>query len=242
MGWTPKRSDSGAGSSTGSASPTPPRRRRRQTSVVAVGTSDTPAVDAAQARSPRTSTNTRPRGGVHDSREQFLGEDDRPNVRIRLGKRWSEIVVSVKKGEYSWAEFVEGLDEEELARGQLKDMNGGFKGRPPALVPREFHLACQREMKRRFEELFSQDVLDVARQYLALAQSKDLKPEVKAKMLQYAMERVFGGIPKDVRVSSEQPWEQMVANIMRDDNAEMPEHVQRRYQGYQERLGGGTEE
>jgi len=168
------------------------------------------------------------------------GRDDRPrDITVRLGKRWSEIVGNVKAGEYTWAEFVDGLDEEELARGQLKDKNGKFQGRPPTVVPREFLLACQREMKRRFDELFQSDVIPIAKEYLKMAQSKDLKPETKAKMLQYAMERVFGGIPKDVTIRQEQPWEQLVVNVMgSDDDRQIPPHLQERYERYEERKGG----
>lgn len=243
MGWTPKRTDDdGTGSDAGSASsPTPSRRRKRRTAVVDAGTSETPLVDKAIADSPRAARGTRPRGGVHSSREELHGEDDRTQIKVRLGKRWSEIIMAVKMGEYTWADFVEGLDEEELARAQLRDVRGGFMGRPPALVPREFHLACQREMKRRFEELFGSEVLGLTRDFLALCKDKNIPPKDRAKLLQYAMERVFGGIPKDVRVSAEQPWEQMVVNVMRGGDDSVPEHVQRRYAGYQERMGGGTE-
>jgi hypothetical protein len=196
-----------------------------------------------RAAAPKRGTGARYRGGVNTATEPQSGEDKRPrDVRIRLGKRWAEIVRDIKAGELTWRDFVEGLDEEELARGQLKNIDGTFVGRPPALVPREFHLACQREMKRRFEELFQQDVLAVAKQYLAMAQSKTLKEETKAKMLQYAMERVFGGIPKDVRVSQEQPWEQMVVNVMRTEEPELSPHLEERYARYRERQGAGDEE
>lgn len=242
MGWTPKRTDDAVGSASGEALPTPSRRRRRRTTVVEAGTSDTPLVDKAIAESPRVSTGRRPRGGTHSSRQEHVGEDRRTQISVRLGKRWSEIILAVKMGEYTWADFVEGLDEEELARAQLKDANGGFQGRPPALVPREFHLACQREMKRRFEELFGSEVLGLTRDFLNLCKDQEIPPKDRAKLLQYAMERVFGGIPKDVRVSAEQPWEQMVVNVMRGGDDSVPEHVQRRYAGYQERIGGGTEE
>jgi hypothetical protein len=162
---------------------------------------------------------------------------------VRLGKRWSEIVGDIKAGEYTWAQFVEGLDPEELARGQLKDKNGTFQGRPPSMVPREFHLACARELERRFKMMFSEQVLGITQEYLKMARSKTLAEPVKAKMLQYAMERVFGGIPKDVRVQQEAPWEHMIVNIMGDaGDVEIPEHLQRRYAGYAERQGATEEE
>jgi hypothetical protein len=94
-------------------------------------------------------------------------------------------------------------------------------------------------MKRRFDELFASDVIPIAKAYLQMAQSATLKDETKAKMLQYAMERVFGGIHKDVRLSQEAPWEQMIVNVMGEDgDRELPDHLRRRYAGYAERQGG----
>jgi hypothetical protein len=224
MGWTPKRAEGGEGSSAGSALPAP-RRRRREVRADADYGSKTPI---------------RPPGGQNNT---AAGEivDTRPRTElVQLGRRWSQIVRDIKAGEYSWAEFTDGLDDEELARGQLKDKNGTFQGRPPSLVPREFHLACQRELRKRFDVLFQQDVIKVAKEYLTLAQSKHLKDETKAKMLQYAMERVFGGIPREMTIKQEAPWEQLIVNVMGDDgDRELPEHLARRYEGYQERQGGG---
>jgi hypothetical protein len=169
-------------------------------------------------------------------------DDRKRDVFVRLGKRWASVVMDIKRGDYTWADFVEGLDEEELARGQLKADDGTFKGRPPSLVPREFLLACQREMRRRFEELFQQDVLKVAREYLRIAQSPNLKEETKAKMLQYAMERVFGGIPKDVTIKQDAPWEQVIANVVRTpEDQGIPAHLKERYARYVERQGGGAD-
>lgn len=202
---------------------------------MAAENSETPRLDEVRRESPKASTGTRPKVGNRDGQV-----DDRYRARVRLGKRWTEILVAIKRGEYTWQEFVEGLDEEELARGQLKDAKGGFRGRAPTLVPREFHLACQREQQRRFEEIFSSDVLEIARQYVALAKDAGLKPETKAKMMQYAMERIFGGIPKDVRVSQAAPWEQVLVNVVANEADEgMPEHLSRRYEGYAERQGAG---
>lgn len=226
MGWTPKTGN-GTGSDKGSASP-PPRRRRRTAAAES---------EPAPAAEPAKHTGAKPRGGLNN--QAGFGRDDRPrDIKVRLGKRWSEIVRDIKAGEYSWTDFVEGLDPEELARGQLKAENGSFQGRPPSMVPREFLLACQREMKARFEVIFSAEVLAMAGEYVKMAQSKTLKEETKAKMLQYAMERVFGGIPKDITVRQEAPWEQMLVHVMGDDaDREVPDHLKRRYAGYLERQG-----
>jgi hypothetical protein len=233
MAWTPKRG--AQGSAAGSPTSPAPRRRRASAAKDAAATNipDTPALPP--------STGARPSGGKNN--QAGFGRDERPrDIKVRLGKRWSEIVGAIKAGEYTWADFVEGLDPEELARGQLKSAAGTFSGRPPSMVPREFLLACQREMKARFEVLFSKEVLGIAEQYLAMAQSPTLKEETKAKMLQYAMERVFGGIPKDIILKQEAPWEQMVVNVMGDDtDREVAPHLARRYAGYKERMGADAD-
>jgi hypothetical protein len=177
----------------------------------------------------------RPPPGRHDG-------DDRTQRKVRLGRRWSQIYTEVKRGEYTWAEFCDGLDEQELARGQLKGENGTFIGRPPSFVPREFLLACQREQKRRFEEIFGSEVITMAKTYIELCKDNSIPAKDRAKLLQYAMERVFGGIPKDVRVSQEQPWEQMMVNVVNDDEDPMPSHLNRRYATYRERQGEGIED
>lgn len=224
MGWKPQR-DSEPQGSAAEATPTPAPRRRR--ARVAAGTG--------------TKAPVRPAGGGNN--QSGYGRDDRPrDITVRLGKRWSEIVRDIKAGEYSWGEFVANLDEEELARGQLKDKNGGFGGRPPTMVPRDFHLACQRELERRFRELFSQDVIKVTKMYIQMAQSATIKDETKAKMLQYCMERVFGGIPKDVTIRQEAPWEQVIVNVMGEDGDHaLPSHLKNRYAGYAERQGSTDE-
>ena len=95
---------------------------------------------------------------------------------------------------------------------------------------------------RRFEQIFGSEVLAISREYVRMAQSPTLKEETRAKMMQYAIERIFGGIPKDVRVSQAQPWEQMVVNVISDDsNTGLPEHLARRYAGYAERQGESSE-
>ena len=234
MGWTPRNRRAGDEEQPKAVAPSPAPVRRRRKAVP----SETPLVDAAAAASPRVHTDTRPRGGRRPAEQDPRSRE----VRVRLGKRWAEIVLAVKAGEYTWAEFVDGLDEEELARGQLRAEDGTFAGRPPSLVPREFLLACQREQKRRFEEIFGSEVLGIATEYVKLCRDAQIPAKDRAKMMQYAMERIFGGIPKDIRVAQEQPWEQMVVNVVRSEGqTDTPAHLRQRYAGYAERQGGTAE-
>jgi len=245
-GWKPTIVDGGGSSKKAGASldgklVTPrtgaPRRRNaarvQAREAVLRAEAETPLVQASIKKKPRQL------GDVPRQPPGVQGTPGRTNSTFSLGDRWTRITQDVKAGEYTWAEFAESLDDQELARAQLKSSDGTFKGRPPKFVPREFLLACQRDQKRRFEEIFSSEVIGIAKEYVKLAQSDNLKDETKAKMMQYAMERIFGGIPKDLRVIQEQPWEQMVVNVFSEGDVGMPEHLARRYGGYQERQGGG---
>lgn len=160
-----------------------------------------------------------------------LRTDTHDAVTIELGKRWSNIVREVRDGKYTWQQFAEGLSDEELARGQLKADDGSFKGRPPALVPREFHLVCFRELKRRFDELFQKDVIEMAKQYVELAKNADIPAKDRAKLMQYAMERVFGGIPKEVLVKQDAPWESVVTSIVNTEDQSEAAGAEDRYSG-----------
>lgn len=166
------------------------------------------------------------------ARPGHRSQTDRTRIRIRPGRRWSEIIGEVKAGSYSWKQFTEGLSNEELARGQLRDSNGGFQGRPPTMVPREFYLACFRELKRRFDEEFQGGVLAIAKEYVLLAQDKELPVKDRAKMMQYAMERVFGSIPKEVLIKQEEPWESFVVGVVATEGQQPADWRQKRYDVY----------
>lgn len=233
MGWTPTRNTGGE-----SDSAQAPRRRR----AVANPKPDDEVT-------PRTRRRRRAKAGgaapeLHARDEHITVSRPKPGnraepaetpvVKVQLGRRWSQIVTEIKRGDYTWRQFAEGLTAEELARGQLRDSKGGFTGRPPTIVPREFHLACFRELKRRFDEQFQQHVLDIAEQYVTLAQDPNLPVKDRAKMMQYAMERVFGGIPKEVLVKQDSPWESVVTSVIAEDGDAPADWRKGRYDEYME--------
>lgn len=142
-------------------------------------------------------------------------QDPRPGgTRVQVGKRWTEVKARIEAGEYTWDEFVSELEPEELARGQLHDKDGGWRGRPPQWVPRAFFTACQRELKRRFDEKLQERVLSAVDEYVGLSRTTP-DDNTREKMLRYLMERVFGPIPKEVVVTAEKPWEGAFSKILR---------------------------
>lgn len=132
---------------------------------------------------------------------------------VKLGKRWSEIVDDIQAGAYTWAEFVETLDPTELARGQLKDKNGEFKGRPPAIVPRAFHDACIRELISRGKTLYQENYVQAINAMTEIAQNGD-KDSDRIKAAQFVIERLEGKVPDKVEISQSDPFKEMIAGAV----------------------------
>lgn len=166
----------------------------------------------------------RPPGGKGSTQPKEQREADTRKqryVKQRLGKRWSQIHDEVKAGMYTWDEFVENLDAEELARAQLKADDGTFRGRPPEFIPRTFYLACQREMVGRFNRKIQSNFEKATDELIRLGTSDIMDPKDRIKVLQYLIERVVGKIPDKVEVAVADPWETIIGDIL----AEAPEGV-----------------
>jgi len=179
--------------------PTEPRKRKTKATR-----------EPEPAPAPKRARASVPRGGINGSKRE-TEPDTRPNVRMRLGKRWSQIITEVAEGQYTWDEFVEELDPEELARGQLKDRHGYFSGRPPALVPRQFQQSCVREIQRRFNEKVQGRLLSATDELIEMSRSGFLDGKDRAKVLIYLLERVMGPVPKTVVIAGgDEPWQGML--------------------------------
>lgn len=189
------------------AAPSTKTGRRAQTVDAAA---EREATRLSSGKKPVRKARTRvPRGGVAGAL-QDTEPDSRPNIYLRLGKRWSQIITEVKEGQYTWAEFAEELEPAELARGQLMDRHGSFRGRPPALVPRAFHDACIKEIQRRFNEKMQSRLLEATDELIDLSKAGRLDGKDRAKILMYLIERVMGPVPKTVHVTAGEPWEGMM--------------------------------
>lgn len=157
------------------------------------------------------------------------------SVKVTLGRRWSRIVTDIREGHYTWEEFAEGLDPEELARGQLRADNGRFMGRPPSLVPRAFFEVCQRELLRRFNDEMRASLLTATEHYLKLATTHgSMDNKDRAKLLQWLIERVAGPAPKEQPREQEDSFDVFVRGIVTvgKEDADVPD----RYAGRRRKL------
>ena len=151
----------------------------------------------------------------------------------RLGKRWSQIIDDIRNHEYTWEELVETLSPEELARGQLKDKNGGFVGRPPSFVPRAFHDACIRELLLRGKELYKENYVAAIKAMTDIATNPGVKESDRIKAATFVIERLEGKVPDQLVVTAADPWQAIISDIV----AEVEDDQIARAQDYLNRAG-----
>lgn len=122
------------------------------------------------------------------------------------------------------AEFVQGLTVEELVRGRLRDSAGGFRGRPPKWVPREFQQACLHELMTRGQELWLGSYTEAIKAMTDIACGRGpvgalATPGERLRAAQAVVERIEGKVPERLVVSQDKPWQTVLDGIV----AEVPE-------------------
>lgn len=98
---------------------------------------------------------------------------------------------------------VEDLDFEELQRGQLRDKNGNFTGRKPAVLPRAWHERVAQELIRRGESEFRKNFDGALSAMVNLATNQFTPARERFLASQYVIERIMGKIPDKVETKSE---------------------------------------
>jgi len=145
-----------------------------------------------------------------------LTERQRRRGKVRTARSWGRMLDTMKKTGMTLEEFVETLTPEELVRGRLRDSQGGFTGRPPAWVPREFHQACIRELMRRGRRLWQENYLDAIEAMVGIATGKVKGATAgdRLKAAQFVIERIEGKAPERPDVKDDSPWQAIIADIV----------------------------
>lgn len=112
---------------------------------------------------------------------------------------------------------VEDLDDEEVARGQLKASDGTFRGRPPKTVPQELVQAMRREWLSRAEARLREALMERGIGTLTeLAGNDQVDPAVRLRAATTIIERMMGKVPDKVVLAAEDPVETLFRSILAD--------------------------
>lgn len=110
---------------------------------------------------------------------------------------------------------IEDLDDQELLTGRIRDKNGGFSGRQPALIPRSFHEAITRELLTRGDQLLRENFIASIETFVSIAKDPNVEPKDRLKAAQYVWERIAGKMPDRVDVKAQiEPWQEDIEKIV----------------------------
>jgi hypothetical protein len=162
----------------------------------------------------------RPRVRVNKAFHPYLTERQQKvlNGKVRTNRTWGRMLKMMEDTGETMEQFVEGLSNEEIVRGQIKDKNGKFTGAPPKWVPRAFHRACVAELMRRGKRLWQENYLQAIESMTAVAtgQIAGTTPGERIRAAQFVIERLEGKVPETLVITNEQPWELVIDDIIAD--------------------------
>lgn len=135
-----------------------------------------------------------------------MADDD---MYIRVRGRYAQLLAGTLS--------VEDLDDEELARGQLRSADGTWRGRPPKAIPQEMVQRMRREWLGRAEAKLRAALLESGLGTLVeLADNELIDPGVRLRAAQTIIERTMGKVPDKVVLAAEDPVEALFRSVLAD--------------------------
>lgn len=115
---------------------------------------------------------------------------------------------------------VSELDDDELAKGQLKTAEGQLVGSGPRLLPRTVSDARIREMMVRVQEQFLAVGMRATQVAVEVMEDATNSGSERLAAAKYVHERFLGKVPDKVELQAEvKPWEGLVGGILRTVDA-----------------------
>jgi hypothetical protein len=97
-------------------------------------------------------------------------------------------------------------DMEELRRGQKKDRNGRWVGRPPKVVPKKIHDELVKRTLDDARRLFNDNLLAAVQVLIEIVENPDTDTRERLKGIQMIVDRAMGKAPETVKLNVDAPW------------------------------------
>lgn len=131
---------------------------------------------------------------------------------------------------------VEDLDTEELARGQLKNKNGTFAGRPPKFLPRQIVDAMRKEHYARINAILEESLSDMVKNMRDIANDPEQDGSTRLKAAIYVFERFMGKTPDKINIMQQSTVDDIVDDIMFDIGEKQKTEIEKELDLAQEEL------
>lgn len=126
---------------------------------------------------------------------------------------------------------VEDLDDEEIQRMQLRNLNGDFRGRPPLWIPRSMAMEFRAEFVRRFQGELNSMVGKAIKAHKEILDSRHLAPGDAARMtaVKEVYDRTFGKVVQQTEVHAtveKKDFSDVVADVVMDLDMDEEDEVE----------------
>lgn len=145
------------------------------------------------------------------------GHLDRTKARPRPpGRQRITVDIEGKMAQLITGELtVEDMDNEELARLQFRDKDGGFRGRPPANIPTVLVNRMRSELFKRTNSVMAESLHDAVTELARIALEAERETD-RVKAISMLLDRLQGRVPEKVELSTgEKGFEVTLARITR---------------------------
>ena len=118
-----------------------------------------------------------------------------------------------------WAKLLDGtltveeLDDEEVAHGRLRNRDGSFTGRRPA-IPSSIAQAMRKEYMRRIGDKFTHALPELVDVLVEIAKNPEVKEADRIKAINMVTDRVMGRAVETVRFEGASPFDSMLADAV----------------------------
>lgn len=120
---------------------------------------------------------------------------------------------------------IEELDDEELARGQIRRSDGTWTNNKN--IPREVFQAAQAELFKRADQRLRENLMTAVDTMAEIASGSAYEPEVRIRAAQFIYERVRGKNPDVVIHTQDKPFEVMMTDMVLGGGSRAASRAQR---------------
>lgn len=144
------------------------------------------------------------------ARKRRVEKPDRVKSRtVSVNPRYEAFIT----GELTW----EDLDDEEIMRGQLRSRDGTFKGRPPAMIPKQFATALMDRQRKFLQTEMAHLVVTAYKTIDEVMRKQHPQPGDGARIqaANLVLQRYLGKIPDTINIKQEiEVWEKKVEKVI----------------------------
>lgn len=107
---------------------------------------------------------------------------------------------------------VDDLDDEELARGQIRKADG--KWTKNNYVSADIHDKMVKQLFKRSDEMLQENLLKAVNTFAEIASGTAYEPADRLKAAEFIFTRLRGKVPNEVKISQEKPFEMVLTDVL----------------------------